>query len=293
MYRLLIVDDEEQIVEWLFDMFKSDITMDLDVFKAYSGSEALKWLARTKIDIVMTDICMPGMDGMELLKRIKDSWPECRVIFLTGHEEFEYIYDANRYHGVKYMLKSETDNEIVSIVKNTINELDCEIRNMELVEKAREQMRIAVPFIQKDFLADLLDGYLETENICRNKFYELEIPLYSTYPVLLAVAKIDKTDSLKITSDRIASLHYGVKHIANRYFHINISSIFCIHERTYMVWLMQPSKINNEDERNEFSANDWLKVHNFVKVSFESIQSSCRETLRVSISVALSENPCD
>ena len=90
MYRLLIVDDEYQIVDWLYELFRGIPYLDLDICKAYSGSEALEWLNRTKIDIVITDICMPGIDGLELADRIYKNWPFCKLIFLTGYDEFDF-----------------------------------------------------------------------------------------------------------------------------------------------------------------------------------------------------------
>src|SRR5690606_14704865 len=110
MYRLLIVDDEEIIVNGLYEIFRNIKDLDLDVYKAYSGEEAIEWLNRTRVDIVLTDIRMPGIDGLELLEIIHRSWPQCRVIFLTGYDEFEYVYKAIQHKAVNYILKIE-DND--------------------------------------------------------------------------------------------------------------------------------------------------------------------------------------
>ena len=64
MYRVLIVDDEPWIADGLFDEFQSISTFELDVYKAYSGRLALELLAKTRMDVVVTDIRMPGFDGM-------------------------------------------------------------------------------------------------------------------------------------------------------------------------------------------------------------------------------------
>ena len=116
MYRILIVDDEEVIVNGLYSMLSNFNTMELDVYKAYSGEEAIQWLARTRMDIVLTDIHMPEINGLQLLKEIKTRWPWCRVIFLTGHNEFEYAYKAIQYNGVRYLLKTEGYNKIIKTV---------------------------------------------------------------------------------------------------------------------------------------------------------------------------------
>ncbi len=84
MYRLLIVDDEEIITDSLYDVFCSLLPDELDVCKAYSGTEAIEWMSRTRIDIVLTDISMPGLNGLELIERIQGYWPRCKVIFFNG-----------------------------------------------------------------------------------------------------------------------------------------------------------------------------------------------------------------
>lgn len=94
MFRLLIVDDEEIIVNSLYEIFNSLPEIELDVYKAYSAQEAIDWLSRTRIDIVLSDIMMPEIDGLQLLEEIHKRWPFCKVIFLTGYEKFDYIYGA-------------------------------------------------------------------------------------------------------------------------------------------------------------------------------------------------------
>ena len=71
MYRLLLVDDEKEVTDWLYNLFQETPAMELDVYKALSGYEALDILGRTKIDVVITDIKMPGLSGFQLLEKIR------------------------------------------------------------------------------------------------------------------------------------------------------------------------------------------------------------------------------
>src|SRR5690625_4446827 len=123
MYRLLIVDDEELITDGLYDVFSRLMPEQLDVYKAYSGKEALDWMARTRIDIILTDISMPGLSGLELIERVQALWPHCRVIFLTGYDYFDYVYQAIQMNDVKYLLKTEGYDKVVETVKEIIIEL--------------------------------------------------------------------------------------------------------------------------------------------------------------------------
>lgn len=94
MYRLLIVDDESHVVDWLYELFRDIDHIEFDIYRAYSASSALLLMEKAKIDIVITDINMPRMNGLQLVEKIKTEWPECRVIFLTGYNEFEYAHKA-------------------------------------------------------------------------------------------------------------------------------------------------------------------------------------------------------
>ncbi|MFQ9394470.1 MAG: response regulator transcription factor [Lachnospiraceae bacterium] len=103
MYRLLIVDDEIDNVYWLEEMFQYDLKEELEVHTAVSGKEALELLNRIRFDVVLTDIKMPGMTGMELYDRIRENWPACKVIFLTAYPQFEDIYRVSQDKDVKYI----------------------------------------------------------------------------------------------------------------------------------------------------------------------------------------------
>lgn len=81
MLRLLIVDNEEIIVNHLFEVFRGMEHLGLDVYKAYSGEEAIEWLHRTRMDIVLTDIDMPNINGLQLMDEIFKQWPQCKIIF--------------------------------------------------------------------------------------------------------------------------------------------------------------------------------------------------------------------
>lgn len=97
MYRLLIVDDEPYIVDGLQALVEQwDLPEELDVRCAYSADEALEAADLAKIDVCLTDIRMPGMDGIRLQGEMLRRWPQCKVIFLTGYDDFEYAQSAIR-----------------------------------------------------------------------------------------------------------------------------------------------------------------------------------------------------
>lgn len=90
MYQLLIVDDQPDLVEDLASNLPWDTVGIETVYQANSGQEALEIMNTTPIDIVITDIHMPGLSGLDLMEQIRASWSNVKCILLSGYNDFEY-----------------------------------------------------------------------------------------------------------------------------------------------------------------------------------------------------------
>ena len=112
MYRVLLVEDEEIELETLRDYIdwkKNGISR---VFTARNGRRALECLEENMADIVITDIQMPGMSGIELAETIVRRGYPCKIVFLTGYDDFSYIHSAFQVNAVDYLLKPFTIEEV-------------------------------------------------------------------------------------------------------------------------------------------------------------------------------------
>ena len=167
MYRLLIVDDEKFIVESMLDLFSRQEDMDLEIMTAYYGEEALK-LLQSKIDVILLDINMPGLSGIDVARQITQNWPLCRIIFLTGYSNFDYIYQSNQMKNTTYLLKTEDNETIVQAVKDAIAEIE---------EEKRQQQIYSQLEVNQVYLEHLLE-------ICRVNFCLI--------PTLLSISSILK-----------------------------------------------------------------------------------------------------
>ena len=139
MVQMLICDDEQIISDGLREVFAKDER--LEVCNVYSAAQMFEVLDHTQIDIVLLDIHMPRMNGLEALSKIKESWPFCYVVMLTGYDNFDYIYEATAYSGVKYILKQEGYDKITKTVDAVIDEILTQnnvIRIMEMVKELQE-----------------------------------------------------------------------------------------------------------------------------------------------------------
>ena len=108
--RILLVDDEKDFVEMLslrLDAVGEKVT------PAYSGKECLEILEKMDLDVVILDIKMPGMDGIETLKEIKKRFPLVEVIMLTGHGTTKTAVEGMKLGAFDYLLKPAEFNDLV------------------------------------------------------------------------------------------------------------------------------------------------------------------------------------
>jgi len=117
MVAVLIVDDHKHLVESLLSCVPWEEAGVTGVHGAYSGGEALETLRSKNIGILVTDIRMPGMSGLELIERARADRPELQCILLTGHAEFEYARRAIELQTFRYLMKPVRTNELVETVR--------------------------------------------------------------------------------------------------------------------------------------------------------------------------------
>jgi DNA-binding NtrC family response regulator len=112
--KLLMIDDEESFVSALS---KRLALRDIEIVQAHSGQEGLNKLAEDpSIEVVLLDVKMPGMDGIETLRRIKAAHPIAEVIMLTGHATFETAIDGMKLGAFDYLMKPcEIDDLITKL----------------------------------------------------------------------------------------------------------------------------------------------------------------------------------
>lgn len=100
--RVLVVDDEADFLETMVNRLRR---RGLPAEGALSGPEALEMMRRQEFDVVVLDVRMPGMDGLEVLRGIKDKWPFVEVIMLTGHGSVESGIQGMRLGAFDYIMK--------------------------------------------------------------------------------------------------------------------------------------------------------------------------------------------
>jgi two-component system, response regulator YesN len=283
VYRLLIVDDEQHVVDWLYDLFSDVKHIEFDIYKAYSATSALKWLSRTKIDIVLTDIDMPKMNGLQLFDKIRKEWPECKVVFLTGYNDFEYAHKAIQNDAVGYVLKTEGDEEIIKTVEKAVMQIEESLKIDKVKKEAKLQIKNILPLIQREFIIELLYGEQIYNGLLQKQLDDINISLKIDYPVLILLGGRDET-SEKFTYVQNNEFFISLNLICDRFLSAFVTSFYSVLDNYTAVWLMQPLEWG---ERKSEENVLWEKVSLFVRDTLETIQAACKKTLKTSISFVL------
>lgn len=116
MIKVLIVDDQEIIRQSLELMLSSKVNIDV-VGVAVDGRDAIDKVRKTRPDIVLLDIRMPGMDGIEAMKIIKEFCPDTKVLILTTFDDDEYIYESLKHGANGFLLKGVSIDELVKAIE--------------------------------------------------------------------------------------------------------------------------------------------------------------------------------
>lgn len=159
MYKSLIVDDEKNIRNRLAETFPWSELGFSSVVTAKNGKEALEKIKQNPPDIVLTDIMMPVMNGLELAKEINKTFPQIKVVVLSAYDDFKYAQEAIQYRVKGYLLKPLIKGDFYDLMKQLVDELEKErnadVDNLDYIEQMLLDLTKGVELeeYQKNWLA--------------------------------------------------------------------------------------------------------------------------------------------
>ncbi|WP_217593529.1 response regulator [Cohnella sp. GbtcB17] len=299
MYRMVIVDDEPIIVEGLSELF-SQSDYPLEVYQAFDGQEALAIARKLRIDILLTDIEMPELNGIELQKEVLRLWPRCKSIFLTGYNAFDYIKSSIRAGAIDYVLKTEGDDPIVASVEKAIRFLAEEVTYEGLIDSARSSLKLALPALRKEYLTGLLEGETSSPAARRERFAQLEVPLDPDLPVVMAVGRIDRWREDAAGGDK-ALFAYSINNIMEEFIAQEFDLIHFRGDQERLIWLLQPKIASGyrqaiagkppQHAGADAEAEPEADLHAYLLGMLESVQTACSRYLKLACSFVVSSGP--
>lgn len=150
MYKILVVDDEKIERNGIRFLLRQ-MDLSLEVIEAENGKKAVELLREESVDILLTDIKMPFMDGMELIAKVRPLYPDMMIVIFSGFSDFEYAKNAMKYDVKDYILKPVEPAEF----KNTLNKVVGELK-----EKRENKLfkDMSQTFLEEHLLYSLVNG---------------------------------------------------------------------------------------------------------------------------------------
>ncbi|MDM5327871.1 response regulator transcription factor [Neobacillus sp. CF12] len=185
MYKVLLVDDERIITDGMSKVINWESMGTNLIGTARNGIEAFSIIEQKKPDIVISDIKMPGMNGLELVAKVHSVFPEIRFVLLSGFSEFDYAKQAMQYGVKHYLLKPCNENTIMDAVTEICEDLK-QIQNREqFIQKMKGTLESVLPYAKEQLLKDYITNHYENKNLeYYQKLFNIDINTPSVRLVL-------------------------------------------------------------------------------------------------------------
>lgn len=246
MVQLLIVDDEPSVLEGLALGIPWRELRVGEIFKAGSAKQAIEILDKNSIALLITDIRMPGMSGLELIAQARKSSARTKCILLTGHSDFEYAQRAISLSADDYLLKPVSDEALTAACRKAIDAYDEEWREIVSVRKARELLRDNLPYLRGRFLAEILEEGLPAERSLDRHLEDLEIPVRRGDRIAVMAIRIEDGFP-EYARDNESMVEYAVLRIVDELFRDGTAAWRCRDGSNYLVLVVKDAARDSID----------------------------------------------
>lgn len=271
-YKILIVDDEVWIRENLKTLISSTEFGIESIELACDGEDALKKIGKDCPDVVITDINMPFINGIELIKRIREINPEMVVVVLSGYSDFDYVREALLEGAIDYILKPISQNSILNVLTKAFRILEGKRQRSLEIQDNQEKLQIASSIILDKELSNLIDGDERKpfKTITNPKLMEIELNFAKFNLILLKTERLYNILKMYPSMDS-SKISYRIKNLIEE----------CIGDPNKIVF-------NNIYVPNEFVAIVFDKDKNEIDKICDQLISKLQEFTKSYINTAVS-----
>lgn len=217
MIEVLLVDDEAYVTESLAKTMPWQELGVQCVYQASSPAAALAILEEQAVDIMVTDIRMPEMDGLQLIEQVKERWPHVRSLLLTGYSDFEYAKKAIQLKAVDYLLKPVNDDAFIQSLSNNIEALKEEWEKADRYHQLVYAMKSDYTVLRQNMMQELLLGRRMSEAALAEKLEQYEIKVRSGDSALLLAVQLGKAFA-GMDHHSVSLMEYAIGNIAEELF---------------------------------------------------------------------------
>lgn len=157
-YKVILADDEEEVLQSIHQQLDWE-SYGFEVVGTFlNGFDVMEFLETREADIVITDIRMPFMDGMELAKNVRERYPQMKVIIISGYGDFQYAKEAMGYQVTDFILKPVNAKEMRKVLQRAREALDQELQEQKNIHLLEQQYQASSPILREYLLNRIIAG---------------------------------------------------------------------------------------------------------------------------------------
>lgn len=281
MLQMLLVDDERSVVETLAETIPWESCGIGTVHEALSGAVALEIMENHDIDIVITDIRMPEMSGIELITAIHEKWSHVQTILLSGFADFEYAKQAMAQESFDYLLKPVSDEDLIETVQRLVDRIKQKWEAAASYQRALHAFQDNLPLLQSTMLHELLTGKTYSPSTLADKLELLNLPYSVGEELGMLVIRMEEHLSEMADHD-LSLMQYAISNIISEVTqqHFHMWHTRDVHD--YLVVLVSVKKGGTQSVSKEEKPQVLLEHY------AAQIQTNVQLYLKGAISIAVS-----
>ena len=208
MYTVIVAEDEEKIRRGIVRNVKWESVGFRVIGEAENGADALEMVEQLEPDLLITDIRMPFINGIELARQIREVRPAVQIMFLSGYDDFSYAQEAIQYNIISYLLKPISAEDLEKELAKVKKKLDMQFEMFSRTDRVKKEME------KSEFLLPLLLDSMEKNDEAEKELRDMAVsvgllknaasPSLSFAVVVTRIQDADGTDrTTRATADAV------------------------------------------------------------------------------------------
>lgn len=216
-YKLLIADDEPKIRNGLRKMLDYESFGIKVVGEAEDGEIALQRVVELQPNILFLDICMPFLNGLELVKKIRQKDQDCLIVIISGYDQYSYMQEAIRLQVFDYLLKPISKEKMKQTIGRLLSELKKQSSREDYSQWASERLDENIDVVRQTFFQKLIKASVSEERIAVDLKY---LKFQFSNKIGISLFRVKKRNDLKLSGDSLDNdlMLYGIRNMVSEFF---------------------------------------------------------------------------
>jgi two-component system response regulator YesN len=276
MLKVLIVEDEMIVRVGIKSMIPwAELGCEL-IDEAANGLQALQMIRSHQPDVVLTDIQMPVMNGIELMKQLKEEYPHIQVIILSCHNDFEYVQQALKLGAVDYILKLSMQPQELQSLLIRVRDTKLKVKEEERSETQQNQkIHVSSQVMKQKTIIEALEGKIQNQEQWRTVAKDWAIVLQDNVGLMaIRIDDLEKKQQAGTLKNKDLTC-FSVSNIALEIMRTELSGEVVINEQGVIILLVNCREVD-----------DWKR---YAQAAAERIQAAVRQYLKLAVTVGIAE----